>query len=337
MEPAPRQKSRLIMTLIGFGLALILLLLAGAYLASRMPGSSYAGRPSALTSAQIDLRSRLEAHILALAEGIGERHIWRPDRLEAAAVYIENSFRAAGLNPREVSYQVGQTMVRNIEVNIPGTSPSPKTYVVGAHYDTVSGTPGANDNATGVAALIELARAFQRAAPVNTIRCVAFVNEEPPFFKTDQMGSRVYAQALKQEQVDIDGMLSLETIGYFSQAAGSQKFPLPPLKLFYPNQGNFLAFVGNFSSRQFLTRMLAGFRRTAEVPSEGLAAPGWVTGVDWSDHWSFWQEDWPAIMLTDTAIFRYPHYHGSQDTPERIDYNNLARIVSGLQTTLRQL
>jgi Zn-dependent M28 family amino/carboxypeptidase len=209
--------------------------------------------------------------------------------------------------------------------------------VVGAHYDSVMGSPGANDNASGVAALLELAKEFCAAGPRRTLRLVAFVNEEPPFFKTGEMGSLVYARAARAQGEKIVAMVSLETIGYYSEAEGSQEFPFPPLRLLYPTRGNFVAFVGNFASRRLLRRSLAAFREAGAFPAEGLVAPEWLVGVDWSDHWSFWRSGYPAIMITDTAPFRYQHYHSRADTPDKLDYGALARVTTGLREMVEVL
>ncbi len=151
------------------------------------------------------------------------------------------------------------------------------------------------------------------------------------------MGSRVYAEGLQREQAKVVGMFSLETVGYYDARPNSQGFPLPLLRLFYPTRGDFIAFVANFASRAFLHRSLGAFRRHARLPSEGLAAPGRVTGVDWSDHWSFWQAGYPAVMVTDTALFRYEHYHDRGDTPDKLDYDAMTRLSRGFTAMLREL
>jgi Zn-dependent M28 family amino/carboxypeptidase len=319
------------------GLVLIGMLLLAGYLISRMPGQSHAGSSDPLTANDLALRARLQSHVEMLAGTIGERHMWRHDQLEQAAQYIENTLKINGLEPNSIHYQISGQTVRNIEAVIPGATNPGESIVVGAHYDTVAGTPGANDNASGVAVLLELARAYRNWAPERTLRFVAFVNEEPPFFKTAQMGSRVYAQSLQDQAVKVYGMLSLETLGYYTNAPQSQSFPLPLLRLFYPSRGNFLAFVGNLQSRKLLKDVIRDFRRAAALPSEGIIAPSWLTGIDWSDHWSFWTEGWPAVMVTDTALFRYPYYHGKQDTPEQIDYTALSRSTVGLADVLAGL
>ncbi len=224
----------------------------------------------------------------------------------------------------------------NIEFEIPGRGP--EIIVIGAHYDSVFGSPGANDNGSGVAALLALARRFAARPPgARTLRFVAFTNEEPGHFQTEAMGSWVYASRCRARGDQIAGMISLETVGYFSNAPGSQKFPMLGLKAFYPSAGNFIAFVSNLSSRSLLRRVLRTFRASATLPSEGAALPAAVPGVGWSDHWAFWQHGYPALMITDTAPFRYPHYHARTDTPEKLDYESMARLVSALEKVINDL
>jgi Zn-dependent M28 family amino/carboxypeptidase len=208
--------------------------------------------------------------------------------------------------------------------------------VIGAHYDSYGDAPGANDNGTGSAAVLELARALANRAGKSRlrIRFVLFVNEEPPNFKTPRMGSIVYAERLAASHERVIGMMSLETMGYYRDERGSQNYPFP-LSLLYPDTGNFIAFVAMTSSRPFLRETVGAFRKVATVPSVGGTAPGFVQGIDWSDHWSFAQYGIPGLMVTDTAPFRYPHYHLPTDTPDRIDYGRLARVVAGLEQVIR--
>lgn len=226
--------------------------------------------------------------------------------------------------------------MKNIEAEMTGSKKPEEIIIVGAHYDSVSGSPGANDNASGVAALLELARNFKEQSPERTLRFVAFVNEEPPYFQTEEMGSRVYARRSRERGENIVAMISLETIGYYSDAENSQVYPFP-FSLFYPSRGDFIGFVSNTSSRTLVRGAIRVFREDAAFPSQGVAAPGWLTGIGWSDQWSFWKEDYPAIMITDTAIFRYPHYHRRSDTPDKIDYDRMARVVEGVGRVVRDL
>ena len=184
--------------------------------------------------------------------------------------------------------------------------------------------------------MLEVARLLRDSNPGHTIRFVAFVNEEPPSFLGETMGSLVYARRIKERGDNVLAMLSLETIGYYSDVKGSQQYPAP-FNLFYPDTGNFIGFVGDLGSRELVRRAIKTFRQTTKFPSEGLAAPVGTPGVGWSDHWSFWQVGYPAIMLTDTAPFRYPHYHQSSDTPDKIDYDRMARVVLGVSKVVAEL
>jgi len=302
----------------------------------RMPGESYGGPLPPLTAEEAAGRARLEAHVVALAGRIGERHYARPEALEAAALYVEDELRALGYEVRRQAYRANGQDFRNLEVTVPGGARADEVVVVGGHYDSVVGTPGADDNATGVAGVLELARHFRGRRPARTLRLVAFVNEEPPFFLSDAMGSRVYAREAKRRGDRVAAMLSLETIGYFDDASGSQQYP-PPLGSFFPDRGDFIGFVGNVASASLVRRCVGAFRAAVRFPSEGVAAPAQIPGVYWSDHDSFWKEGWPAVMITDTAPFRNPHYHGASDTPRTVDFDRLARVVRGIAAAVDEL
>lgn len=279
----------------------------------------------------------LKEHVGFLAGRIGPRHMWREGSLDEVAEYIEKVFRQSGFEPRSLPYRVEDIEVRNLEAVLPGTDDEGDgMIIVGAHYDTVPGTPGANDNASGVAAMLETARLLQGRRFTKTVRFVAFVNEEPPFFQTENMGSRVYARSLRKDGGKVAAMFSLETVGFYSDTPGSQDYPFP-LGFFYPDTGNFIAFVSNLPSGKLLDRSLEIFRENCDVPVQKLAMPALLPGIDWSDHWSFWQEGWHAVMVTDTALYRYGHYHAPSDTPDRIDYDRLSRVVLGLAALIGEL
>jgi len=299
-----------------------------------MPGKNIASA-APLSPEDIDLRAELKSDVQALAGEIGERNMARYPQLNAAADFIEDSFSRAGLHPRRDSYEVRGQACHNIEAEIPGTRPD--VVLIGAHYDSVFGSPGANDNGSGVAALLALARHFAGKPAQQTLRFVAFVNEEPPYFLTEQMGSFVYAGRCKARGDRISAMISLETIGYFSDAPHSQTYPALGLGVFYPTVGNFIGFVSNVHSRALLRRSIALFRKHARIPSEGAALPSFIPGVSWSDQWAFWQHGYPGIMITDTAPFRYPHYHSATDTPDKLDYDRFALVVSGMQKVIQEL
>jgi len=278
----------------------------------------------------------LQEHVRAIASR--PHNVSHPQELERAALYIEGALAGMGYAVHPQPFRADGQEVRNIEVVI---EPAPSvadasTLVVGAHYDSYLHAPGANDNGTGVAGVIELARllADLRRRSSIRIRLALFVNEEPPYFKTERMGSLVYAKRLKQSGEPVLGMLSLETLGWYSDAAHSQRYP-PPLGLLYPTTGDFVAFVGLTSSRALVRRTVALFRSLVPFPSVGGTAPGMIPGIDWSDHWAFEQVGIPALMVTDTALFRYPHYHTPADSPDKVDYDRLARVVSGLERVIR--
>ena len=323
--------------IIILGVVLVAGLVLAGYFMSRMPGRSFVGALPEPNAEELLLQDNLVSHVEVLAQTIGERNVWQYDNLLNAADYIEGQFLSSGLKLRSISYEASGKNVRNIEAEIRGTGESPEVIVVGAHYDSLVGTLGANDNASGVAVLLELARLCSAGEYRKTIRFVAFVNEEPPFFKSPSMGSLIYAQQLQERGDRVGAMIALETVGYFTDEPLSQKFPLPLLRLFYPRQGNFLAFVGNYRSGGLLRTCVSSFRKNAELPSEGIIAPGWLLGVDWSDHWSFWRAGIPAIMVTDTALFRYPFYHTTSDTPDKLNYEALTKVASGLLTVIEEL
>ncbi len=300
-----------------------------------MPGKSFTGLPPPLSADELVLRDELAGDVRNLAQEIGERNVEHYEALVASAGYIEESLRRAGLTPRRDGYDLADKLCENLEVEITGTLP--EIIVIGAHYDSGLGSPGANDNGSGVAALLALARHFAGKPNACTLRFVAFANEEPGHFQTEAMGSWVYAKRCRTSGDQIVGMISLETIGYFSREPGSQKYPMLGLNALYPSSGNFIAFVGNFSSRALVRDAIGTFRKHATLPSEGAALPSNVPGVGWSDHWAFWQHGYPAIMLTDTAPFRYPHYHAQTDTPDKLDYDSMARVVIGVERVIQDL
>lgn len=304
---------------------------------TNMPGRSHRGELPPADDALKSLAVELRRDVASLAEEIGERNVQnRPNELSAAADYIESEFVSAGYVVKPQEYEVDGCNCRNLEVEIRGSVRPEEIVVVGAHYDTVVGTPGANDNTSGVAAMLALARRFCRDTFDRTLRFVAFVNEEKPYAHTDTMGSRVYSRRCAERGEKVPAMLSLETIGYYDDTPGSQKYPRP-FGLLYPSEGNFIAFVGNIKSRRLVRQVVRAFRRNEKFPSEGAALPGAVYGVGFSDHWSFWQEGYPAVMVTDTAMFRYPHYHKPEDTIDMINFDRLARVVRGLEKVVTAL
>jgi hypothetical protein len=309
--------------------------IVGWFVMIRMPGQSFDGTAPPLSAQEKELRNELVADVHKLAGEIGERNMARYPQLLAAADYIETELKKAGWNVSRDEYEVGGKRCANIVAELPGKSS--EIVLIGAHYDSVFGAPGANDNGSGVAALLALARRLGGQPNEQRLRLVAFVNEEPGHFQSAHMGSYVYAGRCRARGDRISAMISLETIGYFSNVPGSQKYPMFGLGLIYPRAGNFIGFVGNVASRDLVRRAIGEFRRKARIPSEGAALPAAIPGVGWSDQWSFWQYGYPGIMVTDTAPFRYPHYHKASDTPDKLDYDSMTRVVAGMEGVIRHL
>jgi hypothetical protein len=302
-----------------------------------VPGIAHKGPLPALSEAEAATAARLMTHIRAIASR--PHNLVHYDELEKAARYIEGELKALGYGPVPQAFEVGGRAVRNIEAVIEPPQPSDRgTIVIGAHYDSFGDAPGANDNGTGTAAVIELARllADLRASTPARIRLVLFVNEEPPYFRTPDMGSYRYARALAERHERVLGMISLETLGSFSDEPGSQRYPAP-LGLLYPDTANFVAFVAMPGSRAWMQALIGSFRRHTSFPSVGGTAPAAIPGIGWSDHWSFEEFRYPAAMITDTALFRYAHYHRPTDTPDKVDAERLARIVHGVERMVRDM
>lgn len=275
-------------------------------------------------------------HVHALAR-IGPRNAERPESLEQTLRTIEAAFREAGVEAVRRPYSAGDQTFVNLEVVLRGQTRPDEVVVVGAHYDTVPSSPGADDNASGVAALIELARLLKSERLDRSVRLVAFANEELPLGDfSPTMGSLSYVRQLRDERINVTAMLSIESIGYYSDAPGSQQYPAP-LSWFYPDKGDFLALVGNLRSRALATRALNAFRAATALQAEGVAAPELITDIRRSDQAPFWDVGIPALMVTDTAPFRYPAYHTPHDTPEKLDARRFAQAVSGLRAVVLEL
>ena len=319
---------RLALVLVALGLFVVF--------ATSMPGKSYSGALAPLSLEERQVSANLKNHVQLLAGKIGERNLIHYKSLQEGAKYLESSLRSDGYEVGSQEYVVDGSAVRNLVTEIPGGARHLEIVVVGAHYDTVYDCPGADDNTSGTAALLELARLLKPSHPARTIRFVAFVNEEPPYFQTANMGSWVYAKRAHAARENIVAAISLETIGMYTEKPGSQHYPAG-FSLLYPSQGDFIAFVGNVGSRGLVRDTVKSFRHSTAFPSQGSAVPGWIAGVGWSDHWSFWQEGYPAVMVTDTALFRNPNYHQPSDKPDTLDYDRMARVVRGLATVIADL
>jgi hypothetical protein len=301
-----------------------------------MPGERHRGPLQPLGVEDRRLAEDLKAHVLAVASE--EHNVAHPEALERSARYIETTLAGLGYAVAPQEFETAGVKVRNLEVTRAGPGEGKRLIVVGAHYDSAQGAVGANDNGSGVAALLELARAFREFRPGEgfEIRFAFFVNEELPWFGTEKMGSNLHAAGLAREGREVIAMLSLETIGWYSSSPGSQRYPFP-FNLFYPSTGDFIGFVANPRSRSLVRRIVGAFRRHAAFPSEGAVGLESIAGIGWSDQWSFWKHGWPAVMVTDTALYRYPHYHTLHDTPDKLDYDGLARVVKGLEGVVREL
>lgn len=317
--------------ILGVALALAL----GCHAMTRMPGESYHGPLPPATDELRALEHELRSYVHMLAGEIGERNVFHYTQLVQAAEYIGKTLSETGYEVTRQEYDVSGQICENLEVEILGTERPDEIVLIGAHYDSVKGSPGANDNASGVAAMLALARAFAQNPASRTLRFVAFTNEEPPFFRSRHMGSRVYAKRSRQRAENIILMLSLETIGYYSDKPGSQSYVFP-LHFYYPSTGNFIAFVSNVENGPLVRHLIKSFRQHASFPSEGGALWGWLPGVGWSDHWAFWKEGFPAAMVTDTALFRDSAYHTAHDAPQNIHYEHFARVVLGLKQVIAE-
>lgn len=319
-------------------IVLVPLLLASgaAWYALAVPGTTHKGPLPPTTAEERELAGRLRTHVTAVASA--PHNVQHFAALERAAQHIERALQEQGYTIERQAFPTSGRTVRNIAATRePTTAAGVGTLVIGAHYDSYEDAPGANDNGTGVAATLELARLLKDHKPARTrLRYVLFVNEEPPYFRTPEMGSWRFAKQLSERGERVRGMISLETLGYFSEKPDSQDFP-PPFGLIYPSVGNFVAVVGMPASRSFLHEVLGSFRTHTRFPTVGGVAPDAIPGIGWSDHWAFREFGFPAIMLTDTAPFRYPHYHLASDTPDKIDYARLARITKGVERVVRDI
>jgi Zn-dependent M28 family amino/carboxypeptidase len=275
----------------------------------------------------------LKRHVDTLAGLIGPRHLGAPRSFHAAATFVERELAAAGCATAKQPYYIGQHEVANIVAELPGNRRRHQIVVVGAHYDTVSYTPGADDNASAVAVLIEVARLLRPLHPVRTVRFVSFACEEPPYFRTGDMGSQVYARQCRTTGEHIHGMLCLEMLGYYTTEPRSQQIPpgIPRvLHRFLPHRGDFLAAVGNLRSWRLLWQFRRGFKRAVRFPLWTLALPESIEEIRLSDNSSFWDQSYPALMLTDTSFLRNPHYHSMSDTPDTLDYERMAQVTLGI-------
>jgi len=325
-----------------FAVLVVLALAAAGYGAlhymTAVPGKPHRGPLPPLTPEEAALAASLKRHIATIAAC--EHNVAHYDELEKVARYIEAALTSLGYAVGRQEFSADGKPVRNIDVTVEPAreNADPEVIVVGAHYDSAPGSPGANDNASGAAAVIELARLLRDldGSAGKRIRLALFVNEEPPYFRTEAMGSLNYARALAQRNERVVAMYSLETIGFYSSEPGSQVYPAP-FGLIFPDRGDFVAFVGLLGSRALVRETMRSFRAHTGFPTIGGVAPGFVPGIGWSDHWAFAERGFQAVMITDTAPFRYPHYHRPSDTPDKVDAESLARVVKGIERVIRDL
>lgn len=281
------------------------------------------------------LAGRLENHVLMLSETLGNRDVFEYEHLKKAAEYISDEFRRYGYKIELQSYVVAGRKVSNIIAVKQGSRLPNEVIIVGAHYDSCA-NPGADDNASGVAVLLELARKFFGQESAGTVKWIAFVNEEPPFSFTESMGSRVYTRQAKAAGEQIRGAVILESVGYYNSRFGSQRYP-PFFGPGHSPRGNFIAVVGNFASARLVSDIAGPLKRSCRLPIESTVTFGFLPGIYFSDHWSFWQEGYQAVMITDTAFVRNPSYHKSSDTPKTLNYSNMACLTEGLGQVIREL
>ncbi len=275
----------------------------------------------------------LKVIVEKLALDIGPRPISIPSKLDRTRDFIASTLESYGMTVSLQPVMYKGHEYHNIIAAQQKTDPLARdehdVLVIGAHYDTVSTTPGADDNASGIAALLEIARLLA-PFPVNNIIYAAFCMEEPPVFRTKKMGSYIYARHLKKIGQELKGMICLEMIGYFTDKQGSQKYPFPLMSRLYPDRGNFIAMVGNLKSKHFTMEIKGLFQKHTSIPVESLNAPAIMIGIDFSDHWAFQKLGYPALMVTDTAFYRNPNYHRPSDLPSTLDYKKAALVVDGL-------
>lgn len=273
----------------------------------------------------------LYKHVHYLTVRIGSRSVNEYEKIKETKDYIETVLKDLGFDYTFQTYQCMGNAFSNIIVTIPGQKEPEKIFIIGAHYDTVLGTPGADDNASAVATLLEMCRLLKGYLPSKTLKLIFFVLEEPPAFRTSYMGSYVYAKKAKENKEKIYGMISLEMLGYYNNIKGAQMYPLPLMGFFYPKVPNFIGVVGNLKSRKLVNKIANSIKKNSPIPVETLSTIKCVPGVDFSDHGSFWKMGYPAVMITDTAFYRNPNYHTPDDTIETLDFDQMAKLLQGLK------
>ena len=316
--------------------AVLVLLAAGAagYAWYRLTQPFVSAGEIAAPAAQTASAARLQQVVRKLSTDFADRTFDNKSRLEGAAVYLESQLAALGLKVESQRFNAEGRPYRNLVVKLgPDT---PEVMVVGAHYDVAGEQPGADDNASGVAGLLELARLLKSQSFRQRVELVVYANEEPPFFRTPYMGSAVHARSLAESGKRASLMLSLECIGYFSDEPGSQDHPVRLLNAIYPTTGNFISLVGFYQDGDVARQVKAAMKSASDLPVYSINAPGFVVGVDFSDHLNYWNEGFVGMMVTDTAFYRNKAYHTPQDTADRLDYGRMAKVVEGVRAVVMQ-
>lgn len=274
---------------------------------------------------------RLYADVDKLTSFDPPRSYEHPESLRATAAYIENEFR--NLDCRVSKQKLHEGFENIIAAFGPENGPR---IVIGAHYDVCGNQPGADDNASAVAGLLELARMVHEEKPVlnHLLEFVAYNFEEPPFFATELMGSAVHAGSLAKAGIEVRLMVCLEMIGYFSDEPDSQGFQNEALKQIYPNTGNFIVVVGKQGQEETVQRVKKLMKETCNVDVQSINAPPSLPGVSLSDHRNYWAQGYQAVMINDTSFLRNPHYHQKTDTIDTLDFQKMAEVVKGIYNVI---
>jgi hypothetical protein len=303
-------------------------------LKTRSSASVSANRPHSTYVGDVH---QLYTHVEHLSVTIGSRSLYEYDKIEDTKRYIVSCLKTFGYIPTLQNYDYEGKTFSNIIVSIPGVQYPDETVIIGAHYDSVYGTPGADDNASAVAVLLEMCRALKSVSPGRTLKLIFFFLEEPPVFRTEHMGSYVYAKEAKARNENITAMICLEMVGYYSDKKDGQTFPLPLMSMMYSTTPDFIAVVGNLKSRTLVEKVKNSIVKACGIPVETLTSVSFVPGVDLSDHRSFWKMGYPAVMITDTAFYRNPNYHTENDTIDTLDFNTMADLLKGLLQAAKDL
>lgn len=302
-------------------------------LSSCMLISQCTDKPARTAAVEASLETRLREHVTYLAVTCHPRDSSHLRQQKAVVDYIARSLRESG---GQVDFQTFMAEGRpyvNVRSVIPGSQEG--RIIIGAHYDACGDTPGADDNASGIAGLLEVARLLKGMHPRYTIELVAYANEEPPFFKTKHMGSAHHAALMAESKTAVHGMIALEMIGFYSDRDKSQNYPSQTLSWVYPDKGNFIAVLGNWGSVSLARQLQQSLAE--QMPTVRLNAPEFTGAFGLSDHINYWEHDMPAVMITDTAFYRNVNYHQSTDTPDTLDYKRMALVVRGVAAAVRQL